>query len=85
MELKVLFKSSIAGYASGSLRPRPAVCLIKRLEFTEKQQDANHRKDMGDHPPFPLNTSTLMLNMERKEKVEEKEMNNRARETALIN
>lgn len=61
MEPKVFFKSRFAGYACGLLRPRPAVCLIKRLEFTEKQQDANLGKDMGDRPPFPLNTSTLMM------------------------
>lgn len=61
MEPKVFFESKFAGYAWGSLWPRPAVCLIKWLEFTEKQQDANLRKDMGDRPPFPLNTSALMM------------------------
>lgn len=60
MELKVFFKSRFAGYAPGSLQPRPAVCLIKRLEFTQKQQDANRRKEMGNRPPFPLSTRTLM-------------------------
>lgn len=87
MELKVFFKSRFAGYASGTLRPRPAVCLIKRLSShrNNRMLIAAKRWEIASISPQHqhFDDGRRELNMERKEKVEGKEMNHREQERWL--